>query len=119
MEIIPTRTDGTPFYTVTTVLDNVPATFDFQWNDREGAWYFDIYDKHGNLVVGSTKVSLSTPLFRKYILAGLPAGELMAIDTSNTDTVPGLQDLGTRVVLLYVTQADLVALAAGTFNPNA
>ena len=119
MVTIPTLSDGTPFYTVTVQLENFGFTFDFSWNEREGSWYFDIYNGNNSLILSGIKVTLSVPLLGKFVIPGVPPGDIMAIDTSNTDTMPGITDLGVRVLLTYITQADLAQIAAGTFNPNA
>ena len=50
---------------------------------------------------------LGYPLISIYRDIRLPAGTLVAIDTSSKDEEPGLTDLGERVKLLYITRAEL------------
>jgi hypothetical protein len=113
MTLLPTLTDGTAVYTFQTSLDSVAFQLDLEWNDRELAWYLNLYDANLNPLVMGRKVVLGIPLLGRFQgIAGLPPGDLIAFDTSNTDNPPGLLDLGDRVVLLYFTKADLAAVSA-------
>jgi hypothetical protein len=104
---IPCRVDS-PFYDFTVELDGAVWRLTFRWNAREQAWYFDLADGADVLQLSSRKVVLNRPLLSRYrTRATLPAGELVAVDTSNTNAAPGLGELGGRVVLYYVDVDDL------------
>jgi len=104
--IVPTRTDGKQRYSVRVLLDGLNFTLEFFWNPRELAWYLLIYDASGNQLL-IRKVVVGQPLTQIFVNPALPRGELFAIDTTGKDQDPGLTDLGSRVVLIYIPKADL------------
>lgn len=77
----------------------------------------NIADTDGNPLLSGLKVTLSTPLLNRFVSTALPNGDLMAVDTTGQDLMPGLQDLGDRVLLCYFSNAELQAIAAGTYSP--
>ncbi len=99
---LPTRTDS-PRYSFSCELDSVTFNFAFEWNDRDAGWYMSIADVDGVQLLGCRRIVLNYPLIALHRNPRLPPGQLVAIDTSNTDTEPGLADLGGRVKLLYQT----------------
>lgn len=119
MEILPTLTDGTPWYDFTVELEGITFQFEFFWNDRESDWYFNLYDSGSNPVLMGIKVTLSVGLFGRFKGSNLPNGDLLALDTSGQDLMPGIQDLGDRVLLVYVDSTDVASLVTGTFVPTA
>lgn len=115
MEILPTRTDGSNWYDFQVELENIVFSLEFIWNDREGSWYFNLYDTNGNMLLAGLKVTISMPLLARFISTSLPNGDFIAVDTTNQDIMPGLQDLGDRVLFCYFSNAELQAIAAGTY----
>jgi hypothetical protein len=105
--ILPTLTDGTPWYDFSIDLDGRTFLLEFHWNARDVAWYLTIYDQDENLLLAGRKLVLDFPLLARFMNPMLPAGEFFVVDTSAANEPPGLTDLGSRVVLLYVEQADL------------
>lgn len=90
------------------VLDGVSYTFRFRYNDRGGAWFFDLIDEDEDPIIYGRKITVSWPLFGwREIDTRLPGGRLFACDTEDGDVDPQLEDLGKRVVLLYVEAADI------------
>lgn len=114
---LPTLIDGTTYYDFSVQLDGVTFVLTFQWNAREACWYFDLADIAGNPLLSGRRVVLNMPLLARFRQATLPNGDLMAVDTTGLNIDAGLTDLGDRVLLLYVTQSDVAAIAAGTFTP--
>lgn len=112
MEILPTLTDGTPWYDFTVELEGIAFVFELSWSDREAVWYLNLYDANANPILSGVKVTLSVPLLGRFRSTSLPNGDLMALDTSGADLMPGIQDLGDRVLFVYVDSADLTNLAA-------
>jgi len=108
MIILPTRTDVARYY-FTTQLDNVTFRLNFEWNDRAGGWFMDVYDASDVLLLSGVRIVVNYPFMNKYRDARLPEGMLEAIDTSDEDLDPGLKDLGDRVKLVYTPAADLPA----------
>lgn len=98
---LPLRTD-LPHYDFTTELDGKSYTFVMKWNEREEAWYMDLYDSTNTLVIASRKIVIGWPLTNRYQDETLPPGTLIAVDTSNANQDPGLEDLGERVEIWYI-----------------
>lgn len=102
--VLPTRTDLAR-YSFTCDLDSVTYSFSFEWNDRDSGWYMSIGDVNGAPLLSGARVVLGyllTAIHRAQVPT-LPPGDLVAFDTSTTDTEPGLGDLGDRVILAYVS----------------
>ena len=79
------------------------------WNERDAAWYLDLTDADGTLLLAGRKLVLGQALLARFRDARLPPGELLVLDTANSDLDPGPQDLGARVPLFYVEAASLPA----------
>lgn len=107
MLVLPTSFGGDARYTFDCDLDNVTYQFEMEWNDRDSGWYMSISNSDGEPLVTGRRVVLNYPLTNIYRDPRLPAGSLVAIDSSGTDTEPGLLDLGDRVKLVYVPVAEL------------
>jgi hypothetical protein len=104
--VLPTRSDLAR-YTFDVALDDVTFRFSFEWNDRDEGWYMSIADTNGVPLLSGRRIVLGYPLISIYRNPALPAGALVAIDTSSKDEEPGFADLGRRVKLLYITRAEL------------
>lgn len=99
-----------PLYQVSTTLEGVQYVFDVRWNGRARAWYFDISTEDGSVIQRAVKVVLGAPLAKRVADARMPPGVLFAIDTTDTGTEAGLNDLGTRVQVQYYTLDEIAAL---------
>lgn len=87
-------------------LDAVTYGFRFRWNERLAAWFMDILDVSANPLVTNLRVTVGYPLAsRAQYNTALPPGLLIATDTSGADIDPGLTELGTRVQILYFSDA--------------
>ena len=104
--VLPTLTDGTTDYIFTTTLDGGTYRFQFDFNDRDGFWYFLLLDANG-VQLCSRKVVVGYSLIGRFTNVALPPGCLAAIDTSGQMVEAGLNNLGARVLLLYFERADL------------
>lgn len=85
-------------------------TFDVRWNTRADAWFFDMYDPDGILMVAGVKIVLNTPLGRKSAHPFFNNNAIIAIDTSLLEQNPGFDDISSRVQVWHLTATDLVAL---------
>ena len=63
----------------------------------------------GTEIIGMRPVIADWPPFARFRSSLLPAGELIFIDTSGNNLDPGEDDLGVRVLLVYLEEADLIA----------
>jgi hypothetical protein len=101
---IPTRTD-LPNYEEEVSLVGEVFVFSFQWSQREARWYFDLYDATRSPIARGIKVVVGWPLLRLVRDRRRPKGEIVAIDTTNSDRGPGLDELGGRVILTFTPDA--------------
>lgn len=93
---------GVAFYTKRISLDGTDYIFDFSYNQREDSFYFTINNSDGEYVIGPIKIVSNFPLlgFYRYV-AGLPPGELWAIDFKGEIAAPGINRLGADVTFSY------------------
>lgn len=99
---------GLARYTFQCELDKVSFNFAFEWNDRDSGWYMSINDVNGVPLLSGRRVVLNYPLINLYRDTALPLGNIMAFDSTGSDTEPGYSDLGDRVYLAYTPYAELV-----------
>ncbi len=99
--VLPTLFDGTALYTLRCDLGAAEFAFDFKWNARDGAWFFDLATAEGVPVMTGAKVVLGWPMLRQCVELTRPLGELIAVDTANSGVEAGLLDLGDRVLLCF------------------
>lgn len=102
-----------PSYRFGTLLEDVQLTFDVRWNGRAGSWYLDISDADGDLIRAGIRVVLGVELGGHVADVRMPPGALFAIDLSGAGREAGLDDLGARVVVVYLSSDDLAAIKSG------
>ena len=105
---------GVPFFRQRTQLDGRDYLLSFFWNEREEAWYLQLDDEAGVPIAAGIKLVLDWPLIGRVADARRPPGSLMAVDPSGNPARPGLQDLGTRVQLVYADAAEVAAMKAAS-----
>lgn len=89
-------------------LDDEYFVLTFRWNHRAQRWYMDVADTTGVMVASGLAVCADTPLTAH--LAGydrMPRGILVAVDGTDSGIDPGLEELGQRVKIVYLEEADL------------
>jgi hypothetical protein len=109
-----------PFYRFSVLLENAVYVFDVRWNSRAEQWAFDISEEDGTAIIHGAVVVLGAYMGRTSAHQLLMGGVLVARDTSNESREATLDDLGTRVKVLYVPRADMVSeiIAAATGSPQ-
>lgn len=107
MLALPTLFDGTGSYTMSVQLDDATYNFQFNWNDRQASWFFNLLDVNGTPLVMGRKIVLNLFMIREFVGDQFPTGDLIALDTAVTLQKPGLKDLGSRVILYYLDVNDL------------
>lgn len=96
-----------PHFTFQCDLDGVTYGFEFEWNERVGAWFMSIYDVNGTPLLSSLRVVVGFPLAaRSRYMTAMPPGAFVATDTSGQNQDPGLSDLGNRVQILYFSTVE-------------
>ncbi len=92
-------------------LDGVSYGLELNWNGRVDAWYLSIFDAAGVALLRSRKVVTNMPLLSRFrFIAGLPAGDIIAVDPSESIAYAGYTELGEArgVTLMYVEASDLL-----------
>ncbi len=101
-------------YTFDTVLDENPYVVRVTWNDRDEAWYLDIADADRVAIAYGIKVVLGANLGRVNNHKLFDNGALLALDRSGENREAAFDDLGDRVLVVYVTGLELAgALVEG------
>jgi hypothetical protein len=96
------------WYAMDVTLDGRAYRITLAWSDRERRWYFDLSTSEGGRVATGRKLVADTPLLARDVGDLVPPGMLIALDTSHEDGDPDLRELGSRVLLCYVDEADCV-----------
>lgn len=96
-------------YSFTINLDGTIYELAFRWNSRKEKWFVSMSLEDGTPIVGMRPVIADWPPFARFRNASLPPGELMFIDTSGQNIDPGHDDLGSRVLLIYLEEVDVAA----------
>jgi hypothetical protein len=107
VSVIVPLADDSDHYNFTVELDGVTYGMEFTWNYRESAWYFDLSDSSGVLLLAHRKAVVGFPVTGRFLNEALPPGNLVFQDTSKQSQDPGLTDLGNRVQLFYFSAGEL------------
>jgi hypothetical protein len=89
------------------MLSGVQYIFDVRWNARDAAWYFDLLAEDETPIRSGIKIVLGTSLGSSSTAAFFQNNILVAVDLSNGGRDAELDDLGTRVRLLWSSLDDL------------
>lgn len=115
---IPTSTDLVN-YVQTTSLDGRDYILWFLFNRRDQRWRVSFLDQDESPIRFGVKVVADSPLLRRETDDRRPPGILLAKDLAAADVVradgeklvaidPGVDELGSRVLLIYFTEAETV-----------
>lgn len=99
--------EGVAFQEAQVPIEDRVYTLTLRWSGREARWYLDIYDEERAPLYIGIAIVLNFPLGIRCASADFWPGLLMAVDTSGANQEPNLNDLGTRVKLIYVDSEDL------------
>ncbi len=96
-----------PNYRVGISLNDTPYLFDVRWNGRDGAWYFDLYDDSEVPIISGVKLVLGAFILTACTDPRKPSGAIIVADLSGQGRDATIDDLGTRVVVLYYNAVEL------------
>lgn len=102
-------TPSVPVYEMAVPIGDASYVFGVRWNARAGAWFFDLSETDGTPIALGVRVTLGVYMARRVTHPLLLNGVIVARDRSGRKTDPGLDDLGTRVQVLYATNEDVTA----------
>jgi hypothetical protein len=108
-------TTADPFQKQNVNLDGVEFILSLAYNQREERWYLSIADDEDVPIISGLKLQANWRLlYRHRYNTKLPAGELMATDTTGDGSPPTLLELGEgkRCVLTYYEASTVAAIAA-------
>lgn len=94
-------------YDLRTVIDDVPYTFETRWNGFDKAWYVNIYEDDGTLIVPSVKLVLGCYLAKTVSHRLFRTGVFVVVDTSGKRRDATIDDLGTRVQVRRYTVPEI------------
>jgi hypothetical protein len=98
--------EGAFYFTVD--LEGKTYLFEFQFNSREGFWYFDI-SQNGEKIRSGVKVVANFPsMLRCKDLNRLP-GQVIFIDSRTDAGQPTFEELGKEVLMTYIESSSLPA----------
>mgnify|MGYP000964135267 CR=1 FL=1 len=108
MQILPVIPGVSP-QRFSVALGNAVYLFDLRWNPRDECWFLDAFDEDGTAIFHGAKVVLGSHVGRLHRHRLTADGALIAADTSGRLADAGFEDLGRRVLLVYVPADELVA----------
>ncbi len=102
--------NGTSYFDLQAVLDDVTYTLEFRWNVRLEAWFMNVLDITGT-AAHQVGIRLVTDYpYNQRLANRVPSGMLAVIDTAapeGQEEDPDFDSLGNRHQLVYLTEADL------------
>lgn len=110
-EFIP-FTPGNPNETLEVTLDGKPYVMVTRWNstdnNKTGAFYLDLYTVSLVPICTGMKIVLGALLGRRCTHPFFVGRALFAYDKSNSGRECGVDDLGGRIQVAYLTESDLL-----------
>ncbi len=95
-------------FTQEIILDNETFKFLITWNSRGQYFSLSITDVTGNALVSGMKLLLNAEPFHLHPGRDLPAGELLVIDTTESNAPINQNDFTNgRLQLIYIEETEL------------
>ncbi len=98
------------YYESEFLLDSESFRILARFNRRVQAWFISLYDSEGEPICVGRRLTVGNLLFPWLVSRNRPSGQLIALDTSDEDIDPGLNDLGNRVIVAYVDADELESM---------
>jgi len=93
-------------------LDEVTFTLTYRYNTRETAWYFDIAQQDGTVIVGGQKLLPAIDLTSRWADPRMPAGQLLTISDFPNQRPSRDALFSGEFKIIYVTAAEVEELEA-------
>lgn len=94
-------------YRLQVPLSGVLYLFDVRWNDRDSAWYMDMYEADETPILLGVKLVLGNILGRRSRHLFFVQHLLRVVDTSGSGKDAGFDDLGSRVQVMHIPVSEL------------
>lgn len=105
--VIPLQATRSGASSVRVRIDGVLLEVQCTWMQRTEEWRIDVLSSSGEVLVAGALAVPGTALWSGASSPGLPPGVVLCVDLGGRGEPPGIEDLGSRVVLVYATVADL------------
>ncbi len=93
-------------YTLNVAFGDIVYAFFVRWNDRDAAWYMDMFGSDGALIQAGIKIVLGVNLGRLNGDAFFVNNHLRVSDTSGKGIDAAYDELGTRKQVVCTTADD-------------
>lgn len=99
-------------YSLNVTLNATPYLIDVHWNDRApsaqgGVWYMDLYNADRTPISTGIAILLGAEIAtQRFYIPFFQQNVLQVVDTSNSGVDAAYDELGTRIQVLYQTQAE-------------
>lgn len=94
-------------YRFGTTIESTAYLFDVRWNTLDAAWYFDVLEADETPIATGLKIVLGVFIGRTSTHELFSDGAFLAFDQSGAERDATYDDLGTRVVVKYLTRLEL------------
>jgi hypothetical protein len=94
--------------TLAVPIEDQEVLFDLRWNSRDQAWYADMYESDDTIICLNIKIVLGVNLGRRSQHEFFDTYKIVVIDTTNSGTDAGFDDLNSRVLLVVQSINDVV-----------
>lgn len=94
-------------YRFGTVIEETQYLFDVRWNTRDLAWYFDLREADETIIASGLKIVLGIFIGRQSTHPLFDDGVFVAHDESGQEKDAGYDDLGTRVLVKFITKLEI------------
>lgn len=99
--------------TQTLDLDGTEYRVTLRWNERAERWLFDLETVEGDPILLGSAVLTDLTLADETQDPRLPAGTFFVLDTRDEGLDAGLDDIGDRVEITYLTAAEVLEALGG------
>lgn len=100
---LPTEQGDQAPYDFQVELDAVVYTLGFRYVERTKRWLYDVATADGTMLVQGQPVLNAYPLLQRFLDGQLPPGDMRAVATSEPAREADVDELGTRVLLVYAS----------------
>lgn len=90
-------------FEIRTSIDDVEYVLFFYWLERQERWCMDIKDANGDDLTLGIVLNVDRELIRQYTIEGMPSGMLFLMDMTDAHEECGIDELGDRCKLIYVS----------------
>src|SRR4030066_242844 len=85
-----------PAYDYSITLDGTEYRITVQYRERQDRWYLSLYSAADEPIILGLKLMADRYLLAPYVMAALPPGDLLLLDTTGAGVQCGFDDLGRK-----------------------